>query len=278
MIKISGFADEIDENCDIQFAVLQKLGIKHFEVRGVDGKNISELSEDEAKNLKKKMDSFSISASSVGSPIGKINITDDFEPHFETFRRLVKIAKILGTKYIRIFSFYRGEDDRTEVFTRLKQLIDYAKENDIILLHENEKGIYGESPERNLDLMENLGCKNFRAVFDPANYVQCGYDTKYAFDLLKDHIEYIHIKDALFKNGDVVPAGMGDGNVEYILKSLKNRGYNGFLSLEPHLGNFKGLASLELDEKMENLPDGGESTFTLAYNALDKILDKLEWK
>lgn len=280
--KISGFADEIAEAVDVQFEVLNKLNIKYFEVRGVDGKNISTLSEEEVLSLKAKMEQYGIEVSSIGSPIGKIKIEEDFAPHFEVFKKVVSIAKILGTKYIRMFSFYHEGDDewtaaeREEVINRLRQMISYAKEQDVILLHENEKGIYGDTADRCIDLMKELYCDHFKAVFDPANFVQCGQDTKYAFDNLKDYIEYMHIKDARFEDGKVVPAGMGDGNVAYVLKGLFAGGYDGFLSLEPHLGSFAGLQALELDDKMMDLPKGGEGTFTLAYRALCGVLEEIQ--
>ncbi len=276
--KISGFSDEIASDIKTQFEVLNKLGIKYFEPRGVNGKNISTLTEEEAKKLKAEMDKHGIKVSSIGSPIGKIKIREDFCDHFEVFENVIKVAKILDAKYIRIFSFYHDEpqwleEERSLVISRLKRLIEVAKENDLILLHENEKGIYGDTAERCKDLMDNLYCNNFKAVFDPANFVQCGEDTKKAYELLKDYIEYVHIKDAL-DDGKVVPAGYGKGNVPYIINSLFENGYDGYLSLEPHLGSFEGLSNLELDDKMENLPEGGEGTFTLAYNALCDIIKK----
>ncbi|MBR2038585.1 MAG: sugar phosphate isomerase/epimerase [Lachnospiraceae bacterium] len=281
--KISGFSDEIEKSVDVQFEVLNKLGIKYFEVRGVDGKNISTLSDEEVQTLKSKMEQYGIRVSSIGSPIGKIKIEEDFAPHFEVFKHVVNIAKTLGTKYIRMFSFYHeGGDEwtaeeREEVLARLRQMIAYAKEQGVILLHENEKGIYGDTADRCIDVMKELGCEHFRAVFDPANFVQCGQDTRYAFDNLKEYVEYMHIKDARFEDGKVVPAGMGDGNVAYVLKELFENGYQGFLSLEPHLGSFEGLAALELDDKMEGLPKGGEGTFTLAYRALCDILEEIKF-
>lgn len=278
--KISGFADEIAADTTTQFEVLNKLGIGYFEPRGVDGKNISELSDNEAKALKEKMDKYGIKVSSIGSPIGKIKLTDDFEKHFELYKRTVEIAKILNVKYIRMFSFYHdgGEwtaEERSQVFAQLEKMIEYAKENDIVLLHENEKDIYGDIASRCLDLMENLYCENFRAVFDPANFVQSGQNVKDAYDMLGKYVEYMHIKDAMKNDGTVVPAGRGDGDVEYVLGNLFKNGYNGFLSLEPHLGSFEGLANLELGDIMNNLPEGGEGTFTLAYNALCEVLDNI---
>lgn len=279
--KISGFSDEIDSQISVQFEVLDKLNIRYFEPRGVNGKNISQLTDEEAINLKKEMDAHGIKASSIGSPIGKIKVSDDFKPHFELFKRVVKIAKILDCKYIRMFSFYHDggewtESERDEVFRRIKEMLDYAIEEDVILLHENEADIYGDTDERSLDLLQEFACDNFAAVFDPANFVQSGVDTIKAYDMLKGYIKYMHIKDAYVSNKRVVPAGMGDGNVEYILDSLFKGGYDGFLSLEPHLGSFEGLADLELTDRMLSLPKSGEGTFTIAYNALNDILDKIK--
>ena len=154
-------------------------------------------------------------------------------------------------------------------------MIDYAKEQGVVLLHENEKDIYGDTFLRCADLMKELYCDNFKAVFDPANFVQSGQDTVEAYDVLKDYIEYMHIKDAMAEDSRVVPSGYGDGNVEYVLKNLFDGGYDGFLSLEPHLGSFEGLADLELDDKMEKLPKSGVGTYMIAYNALCDILEKI---
>ena len=278
--KISGFADEIDANVVTQFEALNRLNMKYFEPRRIDGKNISTLTDEEVVELKGKMDKYGIEVSSIGSPIGKVFIEDDFTEHFDLYKRVVYIAKALETKYIRMFSFYTKDgvwnrEKRKVVIERLKMMIDYAKENGIVLLHENEKDIYGDTVDRCVDLMEELYCDNFKAVFDPANFVQSEQDTKYAYDKLYKYIEYMHIKDALIDGGRVVPSGMGDGNMEYVLKNLFDKGYKGFLSLEPHLGSFEGLADLELDDKMLNLPKSGEGTFTIAYNALVDILKKI---
>lgn len=278
--KISGFSDEIASDVDTQFHVLKKLNMGYFEPRGIDGRNIADLSDEEVERLRKKMETQGIKASSIGSPIGKVKLAEDFEAHFRQFQRVVEIAKKLDARYIRMFSFYHEggdwtKEERGQVLERLGRMISYAKERDVVLLHENEKDIYGDTADRCADLMRELGCDHFRAVFDPANFVQCGQDTRDAYGKLKDFIAYMHVKDAFLKDGRVVPAGAGDGNVAYVLKGLFDGGYDGFLSLEPHLGSFEGLADLELDDKMSNLPRGGEGTFTLAYRALEEIVDGL---
>ena len=149
-IELSGFSDEISPDFDQQLKVINQLGIKYIEIRGVDGKNISELTPQEVEQVKAKLDAAGVQVSSIGSPIGKISITDDFAPHLENFRQLLATAKVLQTRYIRMFSFYipEGEDParyRNEVIARLKVLIAEAEKADVVLLHENEKEIYGDT-------------------------------------------------------------------------------------------------------------------------------------
>lgn len=278
---ISGFSDEIDQSTDKQFAHLRELGISYFEPRGIDGKNISELTLSEAKELKEKMDRCAIKASSIGSPIGKIKITDDFSDHIKLLEHVIEIAKILDTKYIRVFSFFipKGEDPakyRDEVLSRMNKMAEVAEKNGVILLHENEKDIYGDTAPRCKDIFDNVKSPALKGVFDPANFVQCGQVTyPDAFELLKNNIVYMHIKDAFFEDGRIVPAGCGDGHVKEIISELAAKDYKGFLSLEPHLGVFGGLDKLELDDHMLELEKSDAGMFTIAYEALKKIIDEV---
>lgn len=278
---LSAFADEINESLQVQMDVLEEYGINHIEMRGVNGRNITEHSLDEVREIKKQLDKRGFKISAVGSPIGKIKITDDFSPHLELFKRTVEIAKILESKYIRMFSFYipRGEDPlkyREEVLKRWSAFVDIVKDTGIVLLHENEKEIYGDTAERCLDIITTMNCANVKATFDPANFVQMDKEAyPHSFNVLKDHIEYMHIKDAVFEDHRVVPAGEGDGRVEEIISQLYKNGYEGFLSLEPHLASFKGFNALELDAESKDLPEGGPKEFSIAYKALQKILNKI---
>lgn len=278
-IQLSGFADEIDMNLNKQIEVLKKLQINHVEMRGVNGKGLVDYSINEAREIKKQLDESGIQLSSVGSPIGKIKITDDFAPHMELYKHTVEIAHEMKTPYIRMFSFFMPEHEsyepyRGKVMDQLGQFVDYAKASNIILLHENEKDIYGDVADRCLELMKEFYGEHFKAVFDFANFVQCKQDTLSAYEMLKPYIAYIHIKDALWSDGSVVPAGHGDGNVEKILKLLKDSGYQGFLSLEPHLADFAGFSSLEQNVG-EKKKLSGEEAFTIACEALRKILERI---
>lgn len=278
-IQLSGFADEIDTNLGKQIEVLKKLQMNHVEMRGVNGKGLVDYSINEAREIKKQLDESGIQLSSVGSPIGKIKITDDFAPHMELYKHTVEIAHEMETPYIRMFSFFMPEHESYDpyhgkVMDQLGQFVDYAKASNIILLHENEKDIYGDVADRCLELMKEFYGEHFKAVFDFANFVQCKQDTLSAYEMLKPYIAYIHIKDALWSDGSVVPAGHGDGNVEKILKMLKDSGYQGFLSLEPHLADFTGFSSLE-QSAGEKKKLSGEEAFTIACEALRKILERI---
>lgn len=278
---LSAFADEIDEQLSKQMEVLSQHQIKHIEMRGVNGKNVTELTLAEAKDVRKQLDDNGFSLSAVGSPIGKIEITDAFAPHLEVYRHTLDLAGILGTDQIRMFSFYMPKEAgdlapyRNEVMDRMGQFAELAKSHNITLLHENEKGIYGDTAVRCLDLFTTLNHPNLKGTFDPANYVQAQVDTLQAFDLLQPYTTYMHIKDAMLATGEVVPAGMGDGNIKAILEKLVQQDYNGFLSLEPHLGSFTGAAALEQDDFFDDMPEGGPKLFAMASSALKTILNEM---
>lgn len=278
-IVLSGFADEIDPSLEKQIEVIKKLGMNHIEMRGVNGKGLVEYTLDEVREIKKELDKNGIRLSSIGSPIGKIKITDDFEPHFELFRHTVEIAKIMEVPYIRMFSFFMPENEdpaiyKDEVFARLSRFVEYAKEHGVILLHENEKDIYGDTAARCKEIMETFYGDSMKAVFDFANFVQCGENTLEAYEMMKPYIAYVHIKDARACDHEVVPAGQGDGRLEEILGMLKAKGYQGFLSLEPHLADFTGFQALETNGvQMKKMP--GDQSFTMAHDALVEILDRL---
>jgi sugar phosphate isomerase/epimerase len=277
---ITGFADEIDADFQTQLQGLNTLGIKFIEIRGVNEQNISQLSAGEIKEIKGQLDHYGIKVSSIGSPIGKIQIADDFTSHLEMVKRIIENAHTLNSTYVRIFSFFIPKDEhpaiyREEVLHRLGTILEATKGSGITILHENEKDIYGDIPERCLDLMEAFKGADFASVFDPANFIQCGSESfPKAFNLLKPYIKYVHIKDAL-TDGRTVPAGMGQGQIEKLLKNLKTEGYEGFLSLEPHLSNFTGLAELENTVLHEPLGKSGLESFALAHTCLQAILNRI---
>ncbi len=279
---LSAFGDEISPNLTTQMDVLEQNGISFIEMRGVNGKNVVQLTAGEARDIKKQLDARGFRISAIGSPFGKIGIEDDFAPHLELFRHTLELAKILDTVYIRLFSFYPPDgadpaDYRSQVMDRFSQFIQAAEGTGITLLHENEKDIYGDTPERCLDLLETMNCSCAGAIFDPANFVQCDVKTyPEAYELLKKYIRYMHIKDAVYSDHHVVPAGYGDGKVREILKALYDSGYEGFLSIEPHLWDFVGFSDLEPHSHINKMEDGGPKQFAMAAEALKKIIAEIE--
>ena len=273
---LSAFADEYSSDFDKQLEGLQKNGITHIELRGVNGKNILDLDENELAEVKRKLDDKGIKISAIGSPLGKIDIVDPFEEHLDKTRRCVDIANYLGTPNIRMFSFYIKDGDyeghRDEVMRRLTAMCDVADKGGVLLCHENEKGIYGDTVERCLDILNTLGGR-IKCIFDPANFIQCGIETyPYAFGQLKDKIYYMHIKDA-DENDSIVPAGAGVGKIADILRELRERDEI-MLTLEPHLTVFEGLAALEDGEKTKHAYNfsSTEEAFDTGAEALKNII------
>ena len=279
----SAFADEASADILEQIAACKANGIDYIELRNVNGKNISNFTVEEAKELKKLLDDNGIKVSSIGSHYGKIEITDDFEPHFEAFKQTVEVAKVLETKYIRMFSFFftkgqKIEDYKDEVYRRLDAMVDYSNEHGILCCHENEKGIYGDITERCVELAEHYGDR-MGCIFDPSNYIQCGCNTLEGFKLLQDKVTYMHIKDCIAAIDTVVPAGEGDGHLEEILKMLDEKEAVYFLSVEPHLRVFEGLENLEPDDATANAmnkkfvyPDN-KASFAAACTAIHNIIE-----
>ena len=249
---LSAFSDEADAKLDVQIEALKKAGFTGMEMRGVDGKNVKDLTDDEAKAAKAKLDAAGIRVTSMGSPFGKIGITDDFEPHFAAFKRGLEICRLLGCGCMRMFSFYipKGEDPasyKDEVIARLTRMLDAADEAGVTLCHENEKGIYGDIASRCLELIKHFDGR-LKCVFDPANFIQCGEKPLDDFKLLGKYVYYMHIKDAYLSDGSVVPCGCGDGNVPDLLSFLSARPGEMVLTVEPHLTVFDGLKDLQSEE------------------------------
>ena len=246
-IKIYAFADEASPNIDEQIIALKRNGLNGLEIRNVDGVNVSDITVEKAKEVKHKLQENGLITWSIGSPIGKIDIEkDDFSAHTEKLKHTLEIAEILGAENIRLFSFFIPKDEnpadyKEEVINRLGTFLDLAKGTGITLCHENEKGIYGDIPERCLELHKAL--PEMPSIFDPANYIQCGADTLTAWETLSGYVKYLHIKDAL-KDGNVVPAGKGIGNLPFILDDFRKNGGK-CVTIEPHLTVFAGLSALE---------------------------------
>ena len=256
MVTFSAFADEIAPDLKTQMDVCEAQGIRCIDVRGIDGTNVSRFTVAQAREYKKQMDDRGFSVPCIGSPIGKVGIDEPFEPHLELLKHCFEIAHAFGTRRIRLFSFYppAGGDiaeHRQEVMDRMAAMVAAAEEADIVLLHENEGRIYGDRPERIKDLFATISSPNFQGIFDPANFVVDGiapYDEAWTQGLA-ELTSYFHIKDKVPGQAACVPAGQGHGQIPEILADAKRRGFQGYLTLEPHMkaaGQFSGFTGPDL--------------------------------
>jgi sugar phosphate isomerase/epimerase len=264
---LSGFADEIDDDLEKQCAVLNRLDIAHIELRSAWGVNVLDLTDEQVDRAREILDRHDIAVSSIGSPIGKVAIDDDFDEHLSRHDIALARAATFEAPYLRLFSFFIPEGDdpdnhRDEVLRRMSALADRATGRDVVLLHENEKAIYGDIPRRCIDIVESVGSPVLRLAWDAANFVQCGvrpYTDGYAG--LRPHLAYVQIKDALSETGQVVPAGAGDGETVETVRALREDGFDGFFSLEPHLQSAGTMGGFS-----------GEDLFAKAHEAFTGIL------
>jgi sugar phosphate isomerase/epimerase len=267
MWTLSGFSDEISPEFEEQCSLVSSLGLRYLEFRSAWDVNILDLDDAQLAKAKDILSAHGLGVSSVGSPIGKIFINQDFEPHLERMRHAADVAHYFDASYVRIFSFFipAGSDPdshRDEVLSRMSELARVAAENDVILLHENEKEIYGDIPRRCLDIVESVGSPNLKVAWDAANFVQVGvrpFTEGYA--MLRPYLEYVQIKDAILATGEVVAAGNGDGEVVETIRELRRDGFDGFFSLEPHLSQAHALGGFS-----------GPELFTEAWKAFTDIL------
>jgi sugar phosphate isomerase/epimerase len=268
--ELSGFGDEIDPDPAIQAAVLQALGANAIEVRSAWGVNVVDLSEDQLTSLRGILEKRGQRVSAIASPVGKVDIALPVDHEVGRLRRAITAARALDTGSIRIFSFYRQpqqtpEEIRDDVLARLRALADLAEHEGVTLLHENEKDIYGDVPARVLDIVESIGSARLRLAWDSANFVQCGVPPfTDGWPSLAPYVDYLQVKDAIAAGGQVVPAGEGDGEVLETLHALRDRGYRGYASLEPHLADYTNLGGFS-----------GPAAFGRAARAFRKLTDQI---
>lgn len=276
-MNVYAFADEASGSIDKQIIAMKRNSLQGLEIRNVDGTNVSDITLEKAQEVHEKMEAAGLKVWSIGSPLGKIGIGDDFDAHMVKFKHTLEVAKVLKCNNIRLFSFYlpgdkEPESFKKEVIRRLQQMVEAAKDSGIDLCHENEKGIYGDVAKRCLEIHQAV--PELKGIFDPANFIQCGQDTLEAWELLHPYIKYLHIKDAL-ESGMVVPAGAGIGNLQKIVDAFYAQGGRN-VTIEPHLTVFEGLRELEGKDREIKVaefkyPDA-DTAFDVACNALKALL------
>lgn len=258
MIKLSAFADEVSDNFLEQMDFLIAENIKYIEPRFFDNhKNIIDLTSSELKIARKLLTDNGIGISAIGSPIGKVRVDEPFDIHLDKFKHVVELANFLNTKQIRIFSYYAPQgknvfDFRDEIIARMLRKVDLIKDLDIVMVLENEANLYGQTPDKCVDIVRTVNSPRLRLCYDPANFVAAlgtKDNVRTIWPIMKSHVSHIHIKD--WKVGAVIGSmpGQGDAQIKLLLEELAKTNYSNFITMEPHLregGQFGGTTGSEL--------------------------------
>ncbi|MCQ2786851.1 MAG: sugar phosphate isomerase/epimerase [Bacilli bacterium] len=268
MIRLCAFADEASDSIDGQIKALNKNNIHLLESRGVDGKNILDISDEEAKAVCAKLANAGIKVWSIGSPIGKVDITTNFDEYEKKVIRACELANIFKCENVRMFSFFNALNSKDQVIKYLKRMVEIAKKYNVKMCHENEKGIYGDIEIRCTEILNEV--PGLYYVYDPANFIQCHQDPVASLKMLHARAHYFHIKDALIATGEVVPAGKGDGHLQEVINLINS---DKVLTIEPHLKVFSGYANVdktELKNKYEY--KSNEEAFDAAVSHTKELL------
>jgi sugar phosphate isomerase/epimerase len=244
--RLSAFGDEVSDDLQEQLTILRALGIGFLELRGVWGKNVLHLTDEEVRRIAQLCAAEGIGISAIGSPVGKTPIAQPVAQELANLKRIFAIAGALGTRLVRVFSFYPPEapdpawtEDALveESISRLKAMSEAASSAGIQLVLENEHGIVGDTIAHCTQLLDSVNSPALAFAWDPQNFVHVGEKapTTDGWATLGARTRHVHIKDSRAATGEIVAAGEGDGQIDQLLQRLDAAGYSGFLALEPHL-------------------------------------------
>ena len=247
--RFTGFTDEAERSLDGQISTLREVGWSAIELRLIDGKNICDFTDEEWKRTWDRLQKEQIQVVGFGGQIGNWArpIDSDFSVDIDELKRVAPRMRQAGTRFLRIMSYPNSESNplsrsewRIEAVRRLKELAKIAEGEGIILGHENCSG-YGETPEGYLDLVEAVNSPSLQLIFDTGNNSLHDNNTEVSWDYYqkcREQITHVHIKCAKpGENGDdFVTCYVDEDPVqERILKDLEATGYDGWLSIEPHI-------------------------------------------
>ncbi|MBR5601227.1 MAG: sugar phosphate isomerase/epimerase, partial [Clostridia bacterium] len=154
------------------------------------------------------------------------------------------------------------------VYEYLGRMVEVANRYDVMLCHENEKDIYGDTLDRVLQIMQHVNGLYY--VYDPANFLQVDQPAAQTLKALYDKVDYFHIKDVIAETGQIVPAGHGDGMIGKLIEMMDR---DTVLTLEPHLRVFAGYAQIDNQEmKNKYTYDSNDQAFDAAVDALKVLL------
>lgn len=254
--RLGVLTDEVSANFEeaLDWAVEQ--GLKHVEVRVINGLNVVTLNDDQAMEVRRQVEARGLFISAIASPLFKcaldpsrpIATGDTFgqkeesvDAHFGKLKRVIQLAKLLGTTRIRIFSFWRETDPqlyREDIVHHLRQAAQEAQREGVQLLLENEPSCNGGFAEEVAAIVRSVDSRALRGLWDPGNEAYGGREAFPAgYGFMKDTLAHVHLKDAyICADGTARCVPLGSGSVPVIphLKALLADGYDGLFTIETH--------------------------------------------
>ena len=245
-LRVSGIGDEAGSDIHTQVRAHRELGWAWLDLRCVDGTNVTMLADAAFEEVFEAVRAAGLGVANFASGVccwGR-SVRDDFRLDVDELARAMPRMRRFGTRTIRVMSCPRpggedmGEDEfRDEVFRRLRLLARMAEDGGVVLVHEHVgSGWTGSSPERMLQLVEAVDSPSFRLLFDMANFdgPDAGEQSWAAYEKVKHHVAHVHLKDRA-SDGECTWFGEGVIPAARIVGDLAAGGYEGFVSMEPHI-------------------------------------------
>ena len=276
--KLGIITDEVDlDLAHVLANFYPKYGLKWAEIRNLklDGKNkyvYKGATPTDLKQIRKQLDQAGVKLSVLDTAIYKIalpgttpvgeNAADlnpaegEFAHQMEDLKRAAEAAHTLGTNHLRIFTFKRVADPSAifdRIVEQLHKAIAVAKQNDVILLVENEFDCNVGTGTESARLFKTISDRTLMHNWDPGNCFEAGEQPfpKAWNQLDHSRILHTHLKDASGKKWRPI----GGGEIDFVgqFKALKAMKYAGTLSLETHYRNAQHDLYTSSTESMDGL-------------------------
>jgi len=251
----TGISDEAGQPIDVQIKAHKELGWDYLEIREVDKENLTLMGDAKFEEVYRAVSESGLKVSCFGGAVGNwaTKISGDFKKDVDEVKRAIPRMKKFNTKYLRVMSWpndkenpWTDEEWGKEAIRRSKELSKLAEDADIILVHENCSG-WAARTEKMERIYNEVNSPAFKLMFDTGNVV--AYNDGNSFEnykRLKPFIEYVHIKDYKKVDGSsrATYPGEGEGKVKEVIADLQATGYEGFVSIEPHMASVVHLSKV----------------------------------
>ena len=296
----TGLADEAGTDVADQISATRELGWTHIEARQVNGTMIHDLPDEEFDRACDALDAAGVRINCFASAIANwgTSIDEPFDRTLGEARRSIVRMQRLGTPLVRIMSFAvrRSSDGHAlpdqredERFRRLRELHAMFTDAGLTPVHENCMNYGGMGHTYTTRLLENV--PGLKLVFDTGNPVHSedysaapeadGQFPKQSswefYRQVREHVIYVQVKDGRMLNAeDHVHTwpGEGDGNVRRILQDMLARGYDGGISIEPHIDTVfheATRATSESEAKRRSYVEYGRRVMTMVADVREEL-------